>query len=79
MSGLFITVEGIECVGKSTNTKFISNYLNKKGIKTHTTREPAGTLLGETTRHILLYTDNENLKYQYMGKQENSIYGLDKK
>jgi len=61
MSGLFITVEGIECVGKSTNTKFISNYLNKKGIKTHTTREPGGTLLGEKIRNILLYKDNENL------------------
>jgi len=61
MSGLFITVEGIECVGKSTNTKFISNYLNKKGIKTHTTREPGGTLFGEKIRNILLYKDNENL------------------
>ena len=61
MSGLFITVEGIECVGKSTNTKFISNYLNKKGIKTHTTREPGGTLLGEKIRNILLYKDKENL------------------
>ena len=61
MSGLFITIEGIECVGKSTNTKFISNYLNKKGIKTHTTREPGGTLLGEKIRNILLYKDNENI------------------
>jgi|TARA_B100001750_G_C15499402_1_gene596189 dTMP kinase len=61
MSGLFITVEGIECVGKSTNTKFISKYLNKKGIKTHTTREPGGTLFGEKIRNILLYKDNENL------------------
>ena len=61
MSGLFITIEGIECVGKSTNTKFISNYLNKKGIKTQTTREPGGTLLGEKIRNILLYKDNENI------------------
>ena len=61
MSGLFITIEGIECVGKSTNTKFISNYLNKKGIKTQTTREPGGTLLGEKIRNILLYKDKENI------------------
>ena len=61
MSGLFITIEGIECVGKSTNTKFISNYLNKRGIKNHQTREPGGTLLAEKIRNILLYENDENL------------------
>ena len=59
MSGLFITIEGIECVGKSTNTKFISNYLNKRGIKTHQTREPGGTLLAEKIRNILLFQEKE--------------------
>ena len=61
MSGLFITIEGIECVGKSTNTKFIAKYLNKRGIKTHQTREPGGTLLAEKIRNILLYQDDENI------------------
>ena len=61
MSGLFITIEGIECVGKSTNTKFISKYLNKRGIKTHKTREPGGTLLGEKIRNILLFQENETI------------------
>ena len=61
MSGLFITIEGIECVGKSTNTKFISNYLNKRGIKTHQTREPGGTLLAEKIRNILLFQENETI------------------
>ena len=61
MSGLFITIEGIECVGKSTNTKFISNCLNKRGIKNHQTREPGGTLLAEKIRNILLYENDENL------------------
>ena len=61
MSGLFITIEGIECVGKSTNTKFIANYLNKRGIKTHQTREPGGTLLAEKIRNILLFQENENI------------------
>jgi len=61
MSGLFITIEGIECVGKSTNTKFISNYLNKRGIKTYQTREPGGTLLAEKIRNILLFQENETI------------------
>ncbi|SVA65409.1 uncharacterized protein METZ01_LOCUS118263 [marine metagenome] len=61
MSGLFITIEGIESVGKSTNTKFIANYLKKRGIKTHQTREPGGTLLAEKIRNILLFQENENI------------------
>ena len=61
MSGLFITIEGIECVGKSTNTKFIANYLSKRGFKTLKTREPGGTLLAEKIRNILLFQENENI------------------
>ena len=61
MSGLFITIEGIECVGKSTNAKFISNLLNKKNIKTYVTREPGGTSLGEKIRQTLLYEKDDSI------------------
>ena len=61
MSGLFITIEGIECVGKSTNAKFISALLNKKNIKTRVTREPGGTALGEKIRKILLFEQNDSI------------------
>ena len=61
MSGLFITIEGIECVGKSTNAKFISALLNKKNIKTYVTREPGGTALGEKIRKILLFEQNDSI------------------
>jgi len=61
MSGLFITIEGIECVGKSTNAKFISDLLNKKNIKTHITREPGGTSLGEKIRKILLFEQDDSI------------------
>ena len=61
MSGLFITIEGIECVGKTTNTKFIAQYLGECGIKTRQTREPGGTVLGEKIRNILLFEKKNNI------------------
>ena len=61
MSGLFITIEGIECVGKSTNAKFISDLLNKKNIKTHVTREPGGTSRGEKRRTRRLFDEDDSM------------------
>lgn len=52
--GKFITVEGIEGVGKSTNIEFIRQCLESKGIRVTVTREPGGTALGEEIRHLLL-------------------------
>ncbi|MEO8445007.1 MAG: dTMP kinase [Gammaproteobacteria bacterium] len=52
--GRFITVEGIEGVGKSTNLSFISNELRRAGNAVVETREPGGTSLGERIREILL-------------------------
>lgn len=50
----FITLEGSEGVGKTSNMEFIKNYLNKAGISYIETREPGGTPLGETLRQTLL-------------------------
>ena len=61
MSGQFITIEGIECVGKSTNAKFIENTLNKKGYKTLVTREPDGSGVGEKIKNILLFENKDTL------------------
>jgi len=51
---LFITVEGIEGAGKSSNIAFTENLLRSHGHDVLLTREPGGTLLGEELRALLL-------------------------
>ncbi|MGE0372665.1 MAG: dTMP kinase [Gammaproteobacteria bacterium] len=52
--GCFITLEGIEGVGKSTNLAFIRALLEEHGAEVIVTREPGGTPLGEEIRELLL-------------------------
>ncbi|WP_455475392.1 dTMP kinase [Bartonella sp. B17] len=54
MSGFFITFEGGEGVGKTTQISLLSQYLNSKGHDVITTREPGGTVGAEVIRHVLL-------------------------
>jgi dTMP kinase len=54
MKGKFITVEGIEGVGKTTNIEFIHKQLAAAGRDVVLTREPGGTPLGEAVRGLLL-------------------------
>ncbi len=54
MAGKFITVEGIEGVGKSTNLAFIEQWLRARDIDVVVTREPGGTELAEAIRGLLL-------------------------
>jgi dTMP kinase len=54
MQGKFITVEGIEGVGKTTNIDFIHQQLLASGKNVVVTREPGGTPLGEAIRGLLL-------------------------
>jgi len=54
MSGCFITIEGIEGVGKTTNIEFIEKLLRDAGKEIVMTREPGGTSLGEDVRELLL-------------------------
>ncbi len=52
--GKFITVEGIEGVGKSTNINFVSSLIEDKGLTVVRTREPGGTPIAERIRELLL-------------------------
>ena len=57
--GKFITFEGGEGVGKSTNVTFVESYLQSKQISVVVTREPGGTKLAEKLRALLLDKKSE--------------------
>lgn len=59
--GRFLTVEGIEGVGKSTQVARISKALTERGIAHVVTREPGGTTLAERIREIVLTAGEEAL------------------
>lgn len=61
MRGRFITVEGTEGVGKSTNIAVIKEWLNERGIPFVATREPGGTPLAESLRELLLANRDESV------------------
>ncbi len=62
--GLFITLEGGEGVGKSTNLSFIKATLEAVGITVVTTREPGGTAFAEKIRQLLLESNDEPVSEQ---------------
>ncbi len=59
--GKFITVDGVEGAGKSTQIDLICSYLQRKGVEVVRTREPGGTDLGEKIRTLLLDVDNKEM------------------
>ncbi len=61
MSGYFITLEGIEGVGKTTNLNYVRAKLEERGIEVVVTREPGGTPLGEQIRELLLTPREESI------------------
>ncbi|MBT8091775.1 MAG: dTMP kinase, partial [Gammaproteobacteria bacterium] len=57
--GRFITIEGIEGVGKSTNIDVLVSTLQAAGIRVKLTREPGGTAVAEDIRNILVRQSDE--------------------
>jgi dTMP kinase len=62
--GKFITLEGGEGVGKTTNQAFIKDFLQNHHIPVVVTREPGGTKLAEKIRSLLLDIDSEPVSEQ---------------
>lgn len=59
--GLFITLEGIDGTGKSTQLRLLAAWLRRKGWRPLITREPGGTRVGEQIRSVLLASANHKL------------------
>src|SRR5690606_25217370 len=57
--GAFITIEGIEGVGKTSSLAAIERFLVRKGVRVVVTREPGGTAFGERLREVLLHGGHE--------------------
>ena len=68
--GIFITFEGADGVGKSTQANLLCDYFAARGMKVRLTREPGGTFTGEKVREILL-----DLKCD-MGKRTEALLYL---
>ena len=58
---MFITFEGIEGSGKTTQLKYIQAYFKSRGQECIVTREPGGTEIGQKIRSILLDPASKNI------------------
>ena len=63
MSGLFITMEGTDGSGKSTQLQLLQQYLTDKGFNVVLVREPGGTRISEKIRTIILSKKNRDMNY----------------
>ena len=60
--GIFVTLEGIEGTGKTTNLRFLAEYLHQHDVPLLITREPGGTPLADDIRHFLLSEHKEQIE-----------------
>lgn len=63
MKGIFVSFEGIEGTGKSTQARLLSEYLTGKGLRVIKTEEPGGTQISLKIREILLSLDSRGMDH----------------
>ena len=63
MEGIFITMEGPDGSGKTTQIKLLKQYLEQKGYDILIAREPGGTVISEAIREIILNKDYQEMSY----------------
>lgn len=61
MSGIFISIEGIEGTGKTTQARLLKEHIEKQGRRVILTKEPGGTPIGDEIRTILLATAHKSM------------------
>lgn len=61
MKGRFITIEGPDGSGKTTQINLMKDYLEKEGYHVHLTREPGGTAISEKIRDLILSPENHDM------------------
>lgn len=74
MTGLFITLEGVDGAGKSTHMKWLPDFFKNQGLDVVMTREPGGTPVGEKLREILLHdamSQETEALLMFASRQEN--------
>ncbi|MFZ5907466.1 MAG: dTMP kinase [Nitrospirota bacterium] len=59
--GVFLSFEGIEGTGKSTQARLLFEHLREKGLDAVLTEEPGGTAIGRKIREVLLSTDHQEM------------------
>lgn len=69
--GLFISLEGIDGSGKTTQIPLLLEYLRGLGLEPVTVREPGGTRISEKIRELLLDVDNQDMSF----RTEAMLYG----
>ena len=63
MKGIFISMEGPDGSGKSTQIELLKNYLSENGKECIITREPGGTRISEAVREIILNKEYKEMDY----------------